>query len=211
MKINNVAKSFYGVGNLGYSVISQTITNFFMFFGTSVLKLPGTLIGIAIAISTIWDGISDPMVGFISDNKKIGKLGYRHGYMLIATVGMSIMNIFIWCVPNGLGVAGKFIWIVLSLVLIETFNTLFATPYSALGAELSNDYNERTVIQIFKTLFFLFGMVVPSILMFLFLPDTPDFPQGQLNPEGYKYIAIVTSCIALVAGLLCVLDRKSVV
>ena len=71
------------MGNLGYSVISQTITNFFMFFGTSVLKLNGFLVGIAISISTFWDGFTDPVVGYISDRYSILKLGNRKGYMLI--------------------------------------------------------------------------------------------------------------------------------
>lgn len=204
MKLKFKDKTFYGVGNLSYSVVSQTITNFFMFFGTSVLKMPGTLIGLAIALSTVWDGFSDPIVGYISDNKKLGKLGYRHGYMLIATFGMALLNIFIWCVPSSIDNAVKFIWITIGLICIETFNTLFATPYSALGTELTSDYHERTVVQIYKTLFYLFGMIIPSVLMFIFLPNTPEFPQGQLNPTGYKYIAMVTSILCVVSGLLCV-------
>ena len=126
-------KLFYGFGSLSYSVISQTISNFFMFFATSVLGINGTLVGLAVAISTIWDGISDTLVGYASDNVPIGKMGKRNGYMLIATIGMSIANIFLWCVPNDIAVIYKFVWILLSLIIIETFNTMFSTPFMALG------------------------------------------------------------------------------
>lgn len=204
MKQNWYYKLFYGMGNLGYSVVSQTITNFFMFFGTSVLKIPGSLIGFAVALSTVWDGLTDPIVGYLSDNYAFPRFGNRNGYMLIATFGVSILNIFIWCVPTDLSIGLKFAWVLISLIIIETFNTLFATPYSALSSDIVNDYNDRTQIQIYKTIFFLIGMILPSVLLNLFLPSTPEFPQGQLNPHGYHKIAIFCSIVMLICGLVCV-------
>lgn len=204
MRKRGANKLAYGIGNLGYSVISQTITNFFMFFGTSVLKLSGFMVGIAIAISTFWDGLTDPIVGYISDNRPLGKLGHRRGYMLIATFGMVVCNLFIWSVPIDANPSVKFIWIIISLVLIETFNTLYSTPYVALGTDISRNHNDRTRIQISKTIFFLIGMVVPSVLLYIFLPNTAEFPVGQLNPQGYRYISAVTSIICLLSGIICI-------
>lgn len=204
MKLKLHYKLLYGVGNLGYSVVSQTITNFFMFFGTSVLKVSGSLIGLAVALATIWDAVTDPIVGFISDNKKLGVFGYRNGYMLIGTIGITIMNLFIWFVPINLNPTIKFLWVTTALILNETFCTLFSTPYSALCSDLVTDYNDRTAIQIYKTIFFLFGMILPSVLLYVFLPNTSQYPQGQLNPMGYKSIAIFCSSVMLVCGLLCV-------
>lgn len=201
-------KLAYGVGNLGYSVISQTITNFFMFFGTSVLKLSGVLVGVAIAISTFWDGITDPIVGYLSDKYEILKLGHRRGFMLIATFGMTIINLLIWFVPLNSGTWVKFLWITVGLIFIETFNTMYSTPYMALGTDISVNYNDRTKIQISKTIFFLIGMIVPSILLYVFLPNTAEYPVGQLNPYGYRYMSIITSIICLISGLACVFFTK---
>ncbi len=195
-------KLFYGMGNLGYSVIGQTVSNFFMFFATSVLGISGTLVGITIAISTIWDGLSDTIVGYISDKYPLGKFGHRNGYMLIATIGMSATNIAIWCIPNSISVALKFVWILLSLLLLETFNTMFATPYSALGNELATSCNDRTKINAISTIFYLIGIIIPSVLLLVFLPNTEEYPVGQLNPKGYISIAIVTTIICLIFGLI---------
>jgi len=217
MKKSGIGKNIvYGVGNLSYSVISQTITNFFMFFGTSVLKVSGTLVGLAIALSTLWDGFSDTIIGGISDRYPFKKMGKRNGYMLIATFGMAITNLFVWCIPISLSTGVKFIWLLISLIVIETFNTLFATPYSALGNEIAKDYHDRTKVQIFKTIFFLIGIMLPSVLLYIFLPNTKEYPIGQLNPKGYRNIALVTSFICLVTGLVCVFgtlkkSRKEVV
>ena len=199
------SKLAYGIGNLGYSVISQTITNFFMFFGTSVLKISGVLVGVAIAISTFWDGFTDPFVGYLSDKYSILKLGHRRGYMLIATLGMAICNLIIWFVPINCDSLVKFLWITIGLVSIETFNTLYSTPYMALGTDISRNENDRTKVQISKTIFFLIGMIVPSVLLYVFLPNTTEYPVGQLNPAGYRYISIITSIICFISGIACVL------
>ena len=195
-------KLFYGFGSLSYSVISQTISNFFMFFATSVLGISGTYVGIAIAISTIWDGISDTIIGYVSDNKPLGKLGKRNGYMLIASIGMSIANIFLWCIPNQINLILKFIWILVSLLVLETFNTLFSTPFMALGKELADSNDERTNINACSTVFYLIGIIIPSILLLLFFPNTEEYPIGQLNPNGYFKLAISTSFICLIFGVL---------
>lgn len=196
-------KVFYGFGGLSYSVISQTVSNFFMFFATSVLGLKGTLVGIIIGISTLWDGLSDGVVGYVSDNFSMGKMGKRNGYMLIATIGMAIFNIALWSVPSSLSSVYKFIWILVSLILLETFNTMFATPYSALANDLAKNYDERTKYNSFNTIFYLIGIIVPSVLMIIFLPNTEEYPVGQLNPNGYYKMAIVSSIICLFFGLVC--------
>ena len=86
----------------------------------------------------------------------------------MATFGMSIVNIFLWFVPISASEFVKFLWLVIGLVLVETFNTLYSTPYMALGTDISKNYNDRTRIQISKTIFFLVGMMVPSVLLYLF-------------------------------------------
>ena len=197
-------KLFYGFGSLSYSVISQTVSNFFMFFATSVLGINGTLVGIAIAISTIWDGFSDTLIGYASDTKPIGKLGKRNGYMLIATLGMTFANICLWCVPNDISIIFKFIWILVSLLILETFNTMFSTPFMALGAELAESEHDRTKINAISTIFYLIGIIIPSILLLIFFPSTDEYPIGQLNPNGYIKVSIVTLFIISMTGLFCI-------
>lgn len=194
-------KYLYGFGGLCYSVISQTVANYFMFFATSVLGMGGTIVGIALAISTVWDGVSDTIVGYISDNYSMGKLGRRNGYMLIATVGMAIANLFLWCVPLNFSEGMKFLWILVFLLVLETFNTMFSTPYMALGNEIVSSENERTKVGAINTIFYLIGMITSSVLMMIFLPSTDKYPIGQLNPAGYVKIALFTSLICLICGL----------
>lgn len=206
MKLSTKAKLMYGTGNLGYATTSQTVSNFIMFFGTSVLGISGTLVGLAVALSVFWDGISDPLVGHISDNFHSKKFGKRITFMVIGTVGMVLFNILLWSVPNALTEGAKFVWLLVSLLCLESFCTIFSTPYVALGIDLAPDYTEQSKLQGFKTVFFIVGMILPSILMMFFMPSGSG--QGQFNQNGYINIAYVTSGICLIAGLISILGTR---
>lgn len=199
-KLGLFTKLSYGFGNLGYGTISQTLNSFIMFFATTVLGISGTLVGIAVSISTLWDGISDPIVGYLSDNSKNKFLGKRINYMFLASFAMAVANIFLWIIPASLPMWAKFIWLLVALLGIETACTLFATPYFALGVDIAPDYSEQSVIQGFKTVFFIMGMILPSLLMMIFMPSSGG-QQTQFEQSGYINIALTTSVLCLFSGL----------
>jgi GPH family glycoside/pentoside/hexuronide:cation symporter len=204
MKLDFKTKFCYGVGNLGYGTIAQTVNNFIMFFGTSVLGISGTLVGIAVAVSVFWDGLSDPIIGHISDKYNNKIFGKRLGFMLVATFGMIVFNILLWLVPMNTSDGIKFIWLLVSLISLETFCTMFATPYVALGIDLVPDYQEQSKLQGYKTVFFILGMIMPSILMFIFMPSNSG-EQTQFMQTGYINIAYFTSMLGLICGIICIL------
>jgi glycoside/pentoside/hexuronide:cation symporter, GPH family len=205
LPVRKTEKFFYGMGNLGYGVVAQTYNSFIMFFGTAVIGLSGTLMGIAVAASVLWDAITDPIIGYLSDKQKSPFFGKRHGFMLFGFAGIALFNIFIWSVPSFLDPTGKFVWLLVSMLAFETFNTMFATPYTALGTEMSDDYNERTNIQAYKTIFFLISFIAPAILIYIFLP--PDL--SNATQQGYMNISMVTSFMAIIFGLFCILGTFS--
>lgn len=199
-KLSTKTKFAYAVGNLGYGTIAQTMNSFIMFFGTSVLGISGSLVGLAIAISALWDGVSDPIIGYLSDKSKNKLLGKRLNFMFISTFGISILNILLWIIPNTLPMGIKFLWMLIGLLLLETFNTMFATPYVALGIDIAPDYNEQSSVQGYKTVFFILGMIMPSLLMLIFMPSSLG-SQAQFNQIGYIKISFVTSTLCLICSL----------
>lgn len=205
--VNTATKLSYGVGNAGYGVVSQTMNNFIFSFGSIALGMPGTLVSIAIALSIIWDAFSGPIVGNLSDKIRNKKFGRRHGLMLVGCIGMTLFNIALWCMPISMDVAIQFVWLLTALLLMETCNTCFVTPYIALGTEMSDDYNERTSIQSYKTVFFLIGMVLPTLLAGVFMSANG----GYENPQNYLYIALCTSSICIVCCLLSIWGTRKVI
>ncbi len=194
----------YSFGNLGYGIVFQIVASYLVFYATTILGLPGSIVGLTISISVIWDSISDPIMGHVSDKTRLKYFGRRHLYILVGTFAIAFLNYSIWHINPDLTADVKFGILLTNIILIKTFFTVYFTPYSALGAELSSDYNERTSIQSVKTIFFLVGLLFSSaIVLLLFFKPTDLYPVGQLNPASYSKMGICTSIMMIVFGLIC--------
>jgi len=208
-KIPFGVKLGYGIGTLGYAVPFQLLSSFFLFYCTAVLGISGAAAGAMMSASTIWDAVTDPVMGYISDHtsRKI-LFGRRLFYIFIGAIGFALVNFLIWRVDPQLrgGEAGtvKVVWVAALLMLFKTFSTVYTTPYLALGAELSSDYNERNAVQSYRTAFFFLGFLFPSVLgMALFFRPTGAYPNGQLNPAAYAALGLTASILTLVCAGVC--------
>lgn len=190
-----------GVGDLGNCLVGNTFATFILFFGTTVMGVDGILMGLAIAAGTFWDAITDPIVGYFSDNSKNKFFGRRHGYILIGIFGLAIVNILIWAVPREWNDYLKAIYFAVTFILLKTFHTLYFTPNSALSMEISNNYDERSTIQAYKSVFYIIGMLLPAILMGFFQRPTELYPEGRFNPQSYLNLAYVASACTVLFGL----------
>lgn len=204
-----IDKIGYGMGNLTHGIMSQMIGTYIVFYSTAVLGISGGIVGVAVSISVLWDAISDPLMGYYSDITNSKVFGRRHLYILIGSITLAIFNFLIWTInPNWPDMA-KVVSIFTLLMLVKTASTVFATPYSALGAELTNGYNERTSVQGIRTIFFILGLMLATVMGFLvFFKATNEYPVGQLNPKAYLNMGITGSILALVSGLVCYFSTK---
>lgn len=193
-------KFCYGIGGLGYSSMSNTLNSFIMFFATAVMGISGSLVGIAIAISSLWDGVSDPLVGYLSDNTRNKFFGKRLGFMFFGIFAIAFLNICIWSMPSSISETGKFLWLLIGMLAIETANTFFGTPYAALAIDIAPEYNEQSKVQSFKTIFSIIGMILPSILMYFFMPSISLSIQTQYTQQGYIKIAAINSSMLIILG-----------
>ena len=201
-RLGSKTKVLYGLGAFGYGSIGQTMGSFLMFFGTGILGIPGVLMGLAVAISTVWDATTDPFVGHFSDNTKSRVFGKRHGWILCGCIAVAVINLLIWSISPAWPLWWKFSVLLGLLLLMETFCTVFSTPYGALGLDLSQNYNDRTAVQNYKTAFSFLSLLVPSVLMTIFLSPTRYLTMSMSN-RGYQEIAIFTSVLCVVCGLIC--------
>ena len=155
------------------------------------------------AISIISDAITDPLVGTLSD--KINTLvGRRHPFMFLSALPLGIGLYFLYAPLNGLSEIGYFIWLVVFLIITKFGLTLYIVPHDGLGAELTDDYDERSS---------LFGynevgtMLYPSILALIvyvvIFPSGGEFENGMLNGARYIILAITASLVAASCALIC--------
>jgi glycoside/pentoside/hexuronide:cation symporter, GPH family len=199
----------YGIGNLSVGIAMQVVGTYLVFFSTVILGIPGYLVGLAVGFSVFWDAITDPVMGYISDITKSKRFGRRHLYLIIGSIGVALTLTLMWIIPSNLNTNIKFILLFIDIILFKTFITIYVTPYTALGAELSSDYHERTSIQSIKTIFFLLGLAFVSVAgLYLFFQPTIEFPHGQLNPDSYRNIGYTSAIIVLVTSIICIWNTK---
>lgn len=188
----------YGVGQLPEGIKSAAFGFYLLFFFNQVLGLSGTLAGIAVFLALCVDALSDPVVGSWSDSTKT-RLGRRHPYMYVAAIPFALSFYLLFAPPQELGTTGLFIWLAVFAVLTRSAMTLYSVPYMALGAELTSDYDERTILSSLRTIFQLIGMFAVLIVgNQLFFGATESYPNGQLNPEAYPRFGL--ACVPLLIG-----------
>ncbi len=208
-KIPLFDKVGYGTGNMTYGIIFQMIGTYIVFYATAVLGIPGGVIGTVVSLTVLWDAVSDPMMGYISDITRSKRYGRRHIYILIGTLSMAVFNFFLWDVDPAWPQMVKYLMVFAGLFLVRTALTIFLTPFTALGAELTSDYDERTSIQGIRMIFFILGLMGATVMGFLlFFNPTPEYPVGQLNPNAYRNMGLTVSIIALISGLVSYFTTK---
>jgi GPH family glycoside/pentoside/hexuronide:cation symporter len=193
-----------------FAVKDAAFVNFVVFYYTQVHGLSGTLSGLAMFIALSWDAVSDPVVGSWSDNFR-SRWGRRHPLLLAGGIPTALLFLALFAPPEQFGQVGIFAWLLGVSILLRTFLTIYFIPYSAMGAELSTDYDERTVIAKARvTMGWLAGMALPAI-GFIFFFGASDGVDGRLVAENYWHFGILCSFVAGVTALVCIVGTRSVI
>lgn len=190
-------KVAFGLGGAAETIALYSVATFALLFYNQVLGVPAHLAGLAISASLVLDGLSDPLVGSLSDRTR-SRLGRRHPYMFAAPIPVALSLFAIFNPPAGLGQAGLVIWFAVFVVLLRQAMTFFHTPHLALGGELSPNYTERSKVMAYNSFCAWAGGSLTSWLaLSYFFPATDAYPRGLLNPEPWPRYAATISLITL--------------
>ena len=116
---------------------------YLMKFSTDVLLIAPAVMGVLLAASRMWDAISDPVVGYLSDNTR-STIGRRRVWLYVAAIPMGMGMVMMWSPPLSLAGWLLVFWMAFALFLYETASTAFYVPHGALGVGLTPNYHERT-------------------------------------------------------------------
>lgn len=174
-------------------------------FYNQILGVPPSLCGIAFAISMIADAITDPIIGTMTD-KSDSVIGRRHSFMIMSIFPMAVGIYFLYAPIEGLSQFGYFLWLVCFLLLTRFGLTLYLIPHDALGAELTDDYDERTSLFGYNAVStMVFGALFGMVLAFVIFPTPEGMDNGFLNQSRYIVLAISAVFIVTSSVLLCTL------
>ena len=191
-----IQKTAFGAGHLVNNLLPGAL-GIFMFFLLTAFGMDPFLAGLLGGLPRLFDAITDPIMGFISDNTK-SRWGRRRPYIFVGAILSGILFALMWQLDENNSQTYNF-WYFLILSLVYLLgNTIFSTPLIGLGYEMTQDYNERTRLMAFSQIVGqLAWMIVP---WFWVLIANPNLFESQA--VGVRQLSLFVGGICIVLGIL---------
>ena len=180
----------YGAGDFGFNLYFAGLNLYLLFYYTDVLNIDPAIAGLIIMLPVIWDGISDPLMGWIVTRTR-SRFGKFRPYILCSApiAGLSFVGMFaapVWF-PEHLIAACLF-----THMLFRTAYTIASVPYSSLAAALTHNSNERGTMAGVRMMAAMIGGVVTAATM---LELARYFGDGDMR-QGFVHVAILYGLIS---------------
>lgn len=152
-------KVLYGSGDWGIASISMMRSIFYAIYLTDVVGIEPRLASLGALVGIVWDAVNDPLIGMLSDRVK-SKLGRRRPFLLWFAFPFGLSFVMLWSAPNWESQVSLLIYVTLAFMISDTLTTLVAVPYYSLTPELTQNYDERTSLSSFRSVFQLVSAMV---------------------------------------------------
>jgi GPH family glycoside/pentoside/hexuronide:cation symporter len=204
-------KVAYGFGSVAFGVKSNGFDYFFLIFYSQVMGVSAYLVSLALMIALIVDALSDPLIGYFSDNTR-SRWGRRHPFMYAAAIPASVAYYFVWNPPTGLEGDALFPYIVTVAVLVRTLITVYEIPSSSLVAEMSDDYDERTSMLSYRYFFgWTGGTLMGAFATIFILVPTATMSNGMFNVEGHGQVGAIAATVIFLAIMISALGTHKMI
>ncbi len=194
-------KIAFGMGMLGNQMFPAALS-IFMVVLVKGLGMDPLLWGILFFIPRLVDAITDPIMGFISDNTK-SRWGRRRPYIFIGSILTGLSYIAMWQVYPENSEIYNFTYFLLLSIVFYIGLTVFATPYVAMGYETSNDYHERTrLMAVAQWIGQWAWVIVPWFWVIIYDPEifaTPDAGARELS----IWVGLTCLILTMIPALFC--------
>ncbi len=158
-KVSRRIKLGFGIGDLGGNLFFTIIGFYLLYFLTDIVHLSAALAGTVLMIGKIWDAITDPVTGYVSDRTR-SRWGRRRFYMFVGAIISFITMGMMFTKPEMQSQMTLFLYLTFLYCLLNTAYTLVNIPYAALLPELTDDYNQRTILTGYRMSFAVVGTFV---------------------------------------------------
>ncbi len=174
--------------------------------GNISLGLSAFWLGVILIIPRLWDALSDPIIGHLSDNTRT-RWGRRRPFLLIGGVLVAVFFVVMWWIPRGETVHGWFpteagfqafqlVYILITLLLFFTAVNIFEIPHGALGMEMTTDYHERT--RLFSAKSFVGNLFAMSTPWLFALANMEIFRgTGGNEADGMRYVSLMIAALII--------------
>lgn len=192
----------YGSGDIAGNVVYALLTSFVMFYLTETVGLSMGIVGTLMAVSKIFDGVTDIFFGRMIDKTKT-KMGKARPWMLWAYVGNAIMLVACFAIPTSWGQTAQYIFFFITYTLLNAvFFTANNIAYASLTALITKNVDERVQLGSIR---FIFAFGASMIIQYITIHAVNFFGGGA---EGWKIVAIIYAVIGLIVNTISCLSVK---
>lgn len=204
-KVPFFEKVTFGSGHLANQLFPAALGVFMVVLVMS-LGMRAWLAGILGAVPRLLDALTDPIMGFISDNTK-SKWGRRKPYILLGSVIAGVCFMVMWQLdPRDSEMYNFFYFLIVSIFFYIGY-TIFATPLIGLGYELTPDYNERTrLMAVSQFMGQIAWMVAPWFWVIIYDPHI-----YSSATDGARNLAIWVGALCTILGALPAFFNKEMI
>lgn len=180
-KVPTKEKIFYGLGALmdggGVAMMSCVMLKYMTQLGIA-MSIASTIMMVA----KIWDAITDPLMGFISDNTR-GRYGRRKPYMFWGGISLLVCIFFVFLPVRswGMSIQGFIPYILIMYLLWNTCSTITQVPYCSMASDISASFRERNNANTVKLVFNALASGLAYVLPLLFI-------EAFINSKGYLFM-----------------------
>ncbi len=185
-------KVAFGVGMLANQMF-PAVLGIFMVVLVQDLGFPGWMWSVIYFFPRVFDSLTDPIMGFISDNTK-SRWGRRRQYVFIGAIIMGAAFVIMWQLYRDNGVQYNFIYFLSWSFVFYLGLTIFSVPYVAMGYEMSNDFHERTSIMAVAQWIGQWAWII-----------APWFWVVMYDPDWFPTAEVATRQLAIWVGVVCML------
>ncbi|MGA1822040.1 MAG: MFS transporter [Thermoplasmatota archaeon] len=202
-----IRKWGYISGDFGISISFFVVSFFFMYYLTDLIGLDPILAGIAFGIGMLWDAVSDPIMGLISD-KTHSVFGRKRVYVLFGALPLGISFFLLWTIPSAAAEGVQFLLATIMLLLFKTAYTVVAVPYMSLLPVISSSYDERTQISGMRAFTSQFGTILGGVSALLVSSFSSEIV--GLRTLGISYGILVAGLMIISAQSVRGLEKQTV-
>lgn len=204
MKLKLATKLSYGIGGIADNTMYTLSGTYLMLFLTTVAGVSPAMAGTISAIGSVWEAFCAPVVGTLSDSIQT-RFGRRKPFLIAAAFPAAIATSLLFTAIDASPAVKGVYYTVMLLLFWTAFSSEFI-PYMAWGSDLTEDYNERTVLRsyayIFNQVGMCIGMVLPTIIV--------DYcmNMGKSAAQSWQIVGIFAGVSVAFALLVCALTIK---
>lgn len=189
-------KLVYGLGAFVNNLLAAAIGGMVIVLNLGLGMNPA-LVGLLGALPRLTDAITDPLMGYISDNTR-SRWGRRRPYIFVGAIVSGVVFALLWQLPRGQSESFYFWYFLGGSLIFYLGYTIFATPWVALGYELTPDYHERTrLMGVQNFIGQLAYVVAPWFLLFM---QSKTYFDDMV--DGAAGLAIIIAVFTIVVGIL---------